>query len=186
MTGLPKVAILGVSGSGKTQIASALAELLETRAVEASTLAELATGRSLSNLLTEDVDAAMGALNQAARSVLDPDGPGREAVVTLGPSAILDSDVHRALSKAKEGGTRVVALRAPLDVLVRRNGLHAPQPVPLGAPRAWFRQQMAQLEDAYSQVTELWCDTGTTDSAINARLIAGELGLTNGRSRHPN
>lgn len=177
MSEVPEVIIIGVSGSGKSQVATALGNLLSRPVMDNVRIVEAREKTSVSRLMTDDPEGALESLSAAALELMQVGGPGSGAVVSLSPSAILSDGVREALTRAREAGSKVVALRAPLEALVKRNGLDAPQPTPLGTPRAWFRKQISQLEGAYSPVADLWCDTGTTDSTINARLIVDALGL---------
>lgn len=173
----PTLVILGASGSGKTHVAAELGRILSRPVVENDALVEARRGATVAQQMVDDPERALEDLCRGALELLVAGGPGAGAIIALSPSSIECAGVRDALAAARDGGTRVVALTAPLDVLVRRNGLNAPQPNPVGAPRAWFRGQLARLEDAYSQVADFWCDTGTTDSTISARLIAEALGL---------
>ncbi len=176
----PSIIILGVSGSGKTEVAQALSDALDATCIENTTLAEENLGAPLSEMMTDDPERALEALAVAASELLA--NSLESHVLVLSPSAVLNPEVREKLLSAKKRGALVVGLRAPLQTLVRRTGLNAPQPVPLGAPRAWFRAQVAELEGAYSDLVDLWCDTGTGDAEMTARLIKEELALRTGGS----
>ena len=178
MSSFPVLVILGASGSGKSAVADALGRRLELRVVEVEAIVAERAGVPLGEMMTDSPEDALEALAVASQDELAEGGPGAGAIVVLSPSAVLNPGVMEALEAAKAAGTKVTALRASLSSLVRRNGLDAIRPTNLGTPRAWFRTQLSSLEEAYSKVADVWCDTDTCDSAMAARLIAADLGFS--------
>lgn len=178
MSVFPTLVVVGASGSGKSEVAAALGQRLALPVLEVEPLVEARRGHSISEMMTEAPEETLEILAKTSEEALAADGVGAGAIVVLSPSSILNPDVMRSLVVAKAGGTQVSALRASLSSLVRRNGLDAIRPTTLGTPRAWFRTQLATLEEAYARVADVWCDTDTSDAAMAARLIAVELGLS--------
>ncbi|WP_099332009.1 shikimate kinase [Actinomyces minihominis] len=176
MSSFPSLVLVGASGSGKSEVAEALGLQLGLPVVESEENASLILGSPVGVAMTDDPESALEALAVAACEVLTPNGPGAGSIVVLSASSILNPEVFEGVVEAKAGGARVVGLRASLSTLVRRNGLDAPRPAALGTPRAWFRAQLTVLEEAYSKVVDLWCDTDTCDGSMAARLITAELG----------
>lgn len=173
----PTVIIMGASGSGKTSVGEEIARRASWALVENCEVAEHLLGMPLSEAMIRDPQGAQEALTVAARQCLTPGGKGAGAAVVLSASAPLDPEVHSLVEQCRVVHVPVVALSAPLEVLARRNGLLAARPSALGTPRAWFRQQLGQVEDAYSLVADYWCDTGSCDSSECAMRIATEFGL---------
>lgn len=173
----PVVIILGSSGSGRTSVGQVVAQQMSAPFVESEEVAEATLGHSIAEEFNRDSALAHAALNKAANEVLRIGGAGAGAVVALSPSAILDEAVARAVKECKAAGTLVVALEASLATLAARTGLNAQRPVFMGTPRAWFRQQVAQLQAAYEEVADQFYATDDTDPAEVGLSIANAVRL---------
>ena len=178
----PLIVLVGAPGTGKSEVAAALGQWLSLPVTESEALVEQRLGAALPELMIDDPEGALEALNHGAVEVLHTGGGSNGGVVTLSSSAPLDAQVQAALGDAKNRGASVVVLTASLGTLVRRIGLNAPQPPGLGTPRAWFRSHLRLLEEAYLRIGDYWCDTDRCDPRACAQQIAENLGLpTEGR-----
>lgn len=156
----PQIIILGVTGSGKSALAEALAESTGLAVVEVDALSEQVLGASMQDAFVQNPQRAEEVLLENALKALEVGAKGFEIVV-LTPSAGANPAVLAEISRCKQAGSTVVAVDAPLDVLARRAGLVAAQPGYLGTPRAWFRSMHRALTEGYATVAEEWFDTET-------------------------
>ncbi len=176
----PVAVILGCSGSGRTSVGQAVAEQMSAPFVESEEVAEEMLGHSLAAEFNLDVGQAHRSLNDAALEVLRQGGAGAGAVVSLSPSAILDDAVMGAVLECRAAGTPVVALEASLNTLTHRTGLNAQRPVFMGTPRAWFRQQTAELNAAFEKVTDHFFATDDTTPLEVGLSIVNTVRLDSG------
>ncbi len=156
----PQIIILGVTGSGKSALAEALAESTGLAVVEVDALSEQVLGASMQDAFVQNPQRSEEVLLENALKALEVGAKGFEIVV-LTPSAGANPAVLAEIGRCKQAGSTVVAVDAPLDVLARRAGLVAAQPGYLGTPRAWFRSMHQALTEGYATVAEEWFDTET-------------------------
>lgn len=168
----PVLVLIGASGSGRTCVGAAAAEMLNAPFVESEDIAEERLGIAVGAQFNQDAKVAQAALDEAAVEALREGGVGAGAVVALSASAPLSGEVRDALDACRHAGSPVVALEASLPTLSQRTGLNAQRPVFLGTPRAWFRAQIAELEAAYGKVADHFFETdATTCEEAAARIV---------------
>lgn len=170
------IILVGAPGTGKSVVAHELGQLLSVPALESESLVERRLGGALSDLMVDDPEGALEALNVAALDLLQGNFHSEGGVITLSSSAPLNPKVAAALQDVTDKGGAVVVLTASLATLVKRNGLNAPQPPGLGTPRAWFRSHLRLLEEAYLLIGDYWCDTDRCDPRQCAEQIVKNLG----------
>lgn len=173
----PIAILLGASGTGRTSVGESLARTLNVELIEAEHLAEQFLSKPLFDAFNEDLGAAHGALDRAAQLLVRESGAGAGAVVTLSPSSTLKPEVIQLLEEASSAGTPIIGLEASLGTLARRAGLNASRPVFLGTPRAWFRDQIAQVNSALEPVVDQWFETDQVPPEETAATIANALQL---------
>jgi shikimate kinase len=152
----PRVVLVGMMGSGKTEVGRVLADLTGWPFLDNDVLVERASGRTARQLLAE---RGVDALRVAERAALD-------AALTTRPPAICAA-----------GGV-VVWLRAPAAVLAHRARSAAHRPWLEEDPAAWFTTRLVEREPHYRAVADLEVDTSALDpegaaAAILRHLAAG-------------
>lgn len=140
------VALVGLSGTGKSEVAPLLAARLGLRTVDLDDLVVARAGVSVAELFERDGEDAFRALeSRELREQLD----GPPAVLATGGGVVLDGSNRRLLVER----CRVVWLRTPVDVLVDRLERDAEQrPLLQGDAATTLRRLAAEREALYAEV----------------------------------
>jgi shikimate kinase/3-dehydroquinate synthase len=164
-----RVYLSGPMGAGKSTVASAVAGLLGTRALDLDERIEALAGRSVSEIFTERGENAFRALEKEALASL----PSDVGVVSLGGGTVVDDETRQRL--LREG--IVVTLTADPAVLAARVGEGEGRPL-LGAdPHKDLERLLKARGAAYAEAHAV-IDTGT----LNADEIAAEVVAVRNRS----
>ncbi len=165
---LPRIYLIGASGSGKTVAGRRLSNRLRLPFFDPAQ-AFLERDLPLPETYVKDPQLAAEVLGDYVDQVLADDVP---AVVELPPSAVLEDRWADQLQAVKEGGADVIFLDAPIDNLAIRTGLTAAQMGLVGTPRAWFRALHSQLVERATRAagTPLNTAAQTPDQTVDSIL----------------
>jgi shikimate kinase len=167
-----KVYLIGMPGSGKSSVGSALARALGLPFVDLDREIEAADGRGIPRIFDEEGEAAFRALE---RSALERAAAGPEAVVACGGGIVLDP-ANRDRLRATGA---VVWLSVPVDRLRERVRPGAGRP--LVRDGADLERLAGEREDAYAatahHVVDAAGDPERVAAAI-ARLLDRGRGTT--------
>ena len=140
------VALVGLSGTGKSEVAPLLAARLGLRAVDLDDLVVARAGVSVAELFERDGEEAFRALES---EVLREQIGGPPAVLATGGGVVLDDSNRRLLVER----CRVVWLRTPVDVLVGRLERDAEQrPLLRDGAATTLRRLATEREALYAEV----------------------------------
>lgn len=166
----PAVILVGPPGAGKTTVAAALGERLGLEVRDTDADVELAAGRTIGDIFTQDGEAAFRALERAAVASAVAEHRG---VLSLGGGAVMAEETQRVLA-----GRRVVYLALSMAVGVKRTGMSDQRPMFVGVnARQMFKALLDARVPVYRSVAALEIDTDplTVDEVVQ-RVIDG-LGL---------
>ncbi len=162
----PVVVLVGAPGAGKTSVAMALSRLLGVRMRDTDDDIVAATGRTISDIFTNDGEPRFRELESAAvvTALNDHDG-----VLALGGGAIL-AEANRAALRRHP----VVHLQVGMAQGVRRTGLASNRPMFTGVnPRATFKALLDARLPLYREVATIEVDTDTrTVDEVTADIAA--------------
>lgn len=167
----PIVVLVGPPGAGKTTTGQLLAERLGVRLRDTDADIEARTGKTISEIFTEDGEPAFRELERAAvrAALAEHDG-----VLALGGGAILDAATRAAVAEH-----RVAFLRVGMAEGVRRTGLSTARPLLSGVnPRATFKALLDARLPLYRQVATIEVDTDANDAEQTAQRVLDALGVT--------
>jgi shikimate kinase len=163
------VALVGLSGTGKSTVAPLLARRFGLAAVDLDRAVEAATGRTVAEVFAERGEPAFRDLESAElRRALD----GPPAVLATGGGVVV-RDANRSLLRAR---CRVVWLRGdPAELAGRLAGTDEERPVLAVDPVATLHRLAAEREAAYREVADLVVDIDGLGPDEVADRIAGGL-----------
>jgi shikimate kinase len=168
MTAADRILLIGMMGSGKTTIGSALSAQLGWPYLDNDVMLERATGKDTRRLQQEDGEAALRRAESLSLTVaLTEAGPLLASVAGGVVTNPLDRD------RLRSGGF-VVWLRATVETLTRRvSGTDRPW---LGDdPRAAITKLYAGRADLYASVATYIIDVDTLPAETVADRIAAEV-----------
>lgn len=166
-----RIALIGLSGAGKSEVAPLLAARLGLDAVDLDARVERAAGMSVAALLETKGEAAFRALEtEALRETLRGMERGRGAVLALG-AGILGSEENRSLLRER---AFVAWLRVAPETAARRIGGPGAEARPLvrGAPERKLRELLEARREAYRAAADVVIDTEGRTPAEVAEAVA--------------
>jgi shikimate kinase len=154
------IALIGLSGTGKSSVGQALAARLGWRLLDTDVLVAQAAGRSIAQIFAADGEAHFRELEATALRVALAVAP---AIVATGGGIVVRAE-NRALLRAR---AHVVWLDAPTEALIARLRAHdEPRPLLDGAdPAARLEALRAARAALYAETAHLRVETGGRDVA---------------------
>jgi shikimate kinase len=156
------IVLVGAPGSGKSTVGALLAERLGVPFRDVDAVIVERTGKSITEIFTDDGEAAFRALEEQLTAELLP-LPG---VLSLGGGAVLSATTRAALRDR-----RVVWLRVGLAQSVKRVGLDTARPLLLGNVRGTLRKLLDERAGLYREVSSQVIDTDSTTPADVVEMI---------------
>ena len=156
------IVLVGAPGSGKSTVGALLAERLGVPFRDVDAVIVERTGKSITEIFTDDGEAAFRALEEQLTAELLP-LPG---VLSLGGGAVLSATTRAALHDH-----RVVWLRVGLAQSVKRVGLDTARPLLLGNVRGTLRKLLDERAELYREVSSQVIDTDSTTPADVVEMI---------------
>ena len=173
----PLLVLVGMPGSGKSSVASAVGERLGAPVADTDALVAERAGRPEQDAfvdLGEDRfrDLERAVVTEVLSGRLPAVGAGTPgAIVALGSGAVEHATEHLAVARA--AGTRVVHLDVALAQAAPRSGMVGSQPMGLGAPRALLAQFAAARRPVYESAADTTVDAAAMDlDAVIDRVLA--------------
>ena len=154
--------IVGAPGSGKSTVGALLAERLGVAFRDVDAVIVERSGRSISEIFTDDGEPAFRALEEEITAELLP-LPG---VLSLGGGAILSATTRAALR-----GHRVFWLKVGLAQSVKRVGLDTARPLLLGNVRGQLLKLLNERAELYREVATEVIDTDHNTAAEVVDMI---------------
>jgi shikimate kinase len=151
------VYLVGMPGSGKSEVGSRLAERLGVEHLDTDAMVQRDAGKSVTSIFADEGEATFRELE--ARAILST-STDKPAVVSCGGGAILSAEnlkVMRAVGK-------IVWLQVPLDLLESRVTFGADRPL-LGSAGDLARL-MAEREPLYRDAADLVVAAGAEPAAV--------------------
>jgi shikimate kinase len=159
------IVLVGAPGSGKSTVGAMLAERLGETFRDVDAVIVERTGKSISEIFTDEGEAAFRALEEQITAELLP-LPG---VLSLGGGAVLSPATRAALR-----GHRVVWLKVGLAQSVKRVGLDTARPLLLGNVRGQLLRLLNERASLYREVGTEVIDTDHTSPAEIVEMIMNE------------
>jgi shikimate kinase len=163
----PTLVLVGIPGSGKSEVGRIIAEAIDAPFVEVDVLVEIALGAPATEYFATAGEAAYReAEEQVAISALHRDG-----VVALSSGAVTSAAVREALS-----GLRVVWLRTSVSAATRRLSMNSLGMAGLVAIRNSMDAMLAERARWYEMVSTGVVDTDRLTPMQVAAAVTGEQG----------
>lgn len=167
------IIILGVSGSGKTEVGRYLAEYLSLEFVDADDKVEERLGMPLASAVISNFGDYEDAHREVTRQILASCASSSPAIYALAPSPSVTDEALTSLKDCAQEGCLVVELSADISEVSRRMGLNAPRSVALGAPRAMLTKMIAATHQAHASVSNVNVNTvGRSIADIGQEIVA--------------
>jgi len=161
------VVLVGVPGSGKTTVGTALAQSWGVGFRDTDADVEAAVGKSIADQFVEDGEPAFRERERiAVASALDE----HDGVLSLGGGAVLDAGTRALLVPQ-----RVVWLQASASEAANRVGMGAARPVLMGNVRSRLVTLLAERTPLYEEVSDLVVDTDGSTAAGVAEAVSAWL-----------
>ncbi len=172
----PSVALIGLRGSGKSAVGSALADLLQGKCVDTDLLVAERSGKSIAAIFAEEGEAEFRRIEAEVIAEVTSSPP---EVISVGGGAVLeDENVWRLRVVAT-----VVWLTAPSEVLLQRTqsdestSANRPALTACGGP-AEIEQLMAERQARYDAASDFTIDTSDCSVEDVAGLIVSRMRTT--------
>jgi shikimate kinase len=169
----PRAVLIGPPGSGKSTVASRLAQELGVSARDTDDDVVSATGREIADIFVESGEDAFRALERSAVVAALATHTG---VLALGGGAVLDPDTHADLCDYAARGGAVVFLNVGLATAARRVGLAQTRPLLAGSPRRAWALLMEKRRATYESLATLIVETDGLSPRDISIQIAQALG----------
>lgn len=167
----PLVVLVGVPGSGKTTVGTALAQSWSVGFRDTDADIEASVGKSIADQFVEDGEPIFRERERdaVATALAEHDG-----VLSLGGGAVLDAGTRALL-----GPHRVVWLQASAAEAASRVGMGASRPVLMGNVRSRLVALLAERTPLYDEVSDLVVDTdGCTPAEVADTVSAWLRGVS--------
>jgi shikimate kinase len=166
----PRAVLIGPPGSGKSTVASRLADLWGVGARDTDADIVAAEGREIGEIF---VESGEGGFREIERRAVSAALAEHDGVLALGGGAILDSATQADLSEYAARGGIVVFLDVGLATAARRVGLAQARPLLAGSPRRAWAALMAQRRAIYEALATMRVGTdGVAPREVAARIDA--------------
>jgi shikimate kinase len=152
----PRAVVVGPPGAGKTSVGAELAKQLGVAFLDTDVKIVAEQGRPISDIFTDDGEAAFRAIEEAAvaEALAEHDG-----VLALGGGAVLSETTRKRLA-----GRHVVLLTVGLAAGFRRTGMSTARPLLAGVnPRATFKALLDERMPIYRAVATIEVATDDLD-----------------------
>jgi shikimate kinase len=156
------IVLVGAPGSGKSTVGALVAERLGVPFRDVDAVIVERTGKSITDIFTDDGEAAFRALEEQITAELIP----LRGVLSLGGGAVLSPTTRAGLR-----GHRVIWLKVGLAQSVKRVGLDTARPLLLGNVRGRLRKLLDERAGLYKEVATEIIDTDSTTPADIADMI---------------
>lgn len=164
----PRAVIVGPPGSGKSTVGRMLADLLDVPFRDSDEDVVRHTGRSISDIFTEDGELAFRSLEAELVAVALAEHDG---VLALGGGAVLAERTRELLA-----GHTVVFLNVGMAEGVRRTGMSSARPLLTGVnPRATYKALLDARLPVYRAVATVEMDTNASTPRAVATAIMEKL-----------
>lgn len=174
---MKQLILMGVSGSGKSAAATALAENAHCRVIEIDDYLLEHENLDVASLIWEEQhQQALAAQTRITLELLGQEAGEQRQVLVLPPNVCGQVEVQKALAELAhrgQGEAVIVELTADLDTLMRRTGLNAPRAVGFGPLRRTFAKMVEDYRTSWKPVVREMLDTtGREPADIAAALLA--------------
>lgn len=159
--------IIGVSGAGKSTVASEVASLTNLPVFSSADEVAAAVGEEASTYLVRAGEQAYEEAFVAAASKILKD----EGIIVLEPGVTRDKKIQEMIRNRQGKDALVVELYADISTLMRRTGLNAPRSIALGPTRKMLTEMVNQYRSEYEGLADLVIDT----SLSKPRYIADRI-----------
>ncbi|MCL4445431.1 MAG: AAA family ATPase [Actinobacteria bacterium] len=167
-----RIVLVGMMGSGKTTVASSLAERFSVAHIDTDTEVELALGCSCAEAFSRFGELKFRETeSRILKRVLD-ETQGSSCVVSLGGGAVL-SEENRDLI---QGAGTVVWLRARIETLEERVGAGTGRPLLAGGVRSALEGILIERGPTYEELATVVVDVDDQDVSDVVETIADRLG----------
>ena len=168
-TGVERIALVGLPGTGKSAVGRLLARRLGWRLVDTDAEVEAGAGRSVTEVFAEEGEAGFRRRElEAIRSAL----AGTAAVVACGGGAVAGAEAAALL----RGQACAVWLDGPDAVLLRRLGAAADRPLLRDDPPRRLAELRAAREPLYRAVAALRVDVDADPEEVADRVADAVAG----------
>lgn len=167
----PLAVLIGPPGSGKSTVATRLAERMGVTVRDTDTDVAALDGREIGEIFVESGESAFRAIERTAvRAALST----HDGILALGGGAVLDTATQADLHDYSAHGGTVVFLNVGLATAARRVGLAQSRPLLAGNPRAAWRRLMEERRAIYESLATVVVETdGLSPREIAARIAEG-------------
>ena len=169
----PRAVLIGPPGSGKTTVATRLAQQWSVTARDTDEDVVAASGREIADIFVESGEEAFRALERAAVAAALATHDG---VLALGGGAVLDLRTQADLRDYAARGGSVVFLNVGLATAARRVGITQSRPLLAGNPRRAWALLMEERRATYESLATVIVETDGLSPRDIAAQIARELG----------
>lgn len=169
------IALIGVSGAGKSAVGAYLGGVLSVPFVDADVLCEERLGIPVHTAVISSPEIYEATQAEVTAGLLADltDAPDEPRIVALAPSPSMTQTALEGLREAGEAGCLIVELVADVSEVSRRMGLNAPRSVALGAPRAMLAKMIQATREQHAHVANVSVNTvGRTIADIGQEILA--------------